>query len=136
MSFWNLTQRLSLILGVLLLAHAVGGMIVNPDFSVGSTATAETWLWMDWNGWHALAGILLWTAGIAAAFRPRPARLFGLLFVATNLPIVIWMLFDPRPLGLFLLPTMADLIFHAAVVVIFAGALIIDRDARTSAPAL
>lgn len=127
MGSWTLTQRLSLVSGVLLLAHAIGGMIVNPDFATGSAVTRETWLWMDWNGWHALSGILLWGLGIIAAFRADWARLFGWLVIITQAPIVIWMLFDPRPLGLFFLPTTTDLVFHALVAVLFAFTLLADR---------
>ncbi len=127
MSSWTLTRRTCLVLGFLFFAHAVGGMIVNPDFAVGPAASAKTWLLMDWNGWHALSGLLLWSTSIVVAFRADWARLFALVVAMAQVPIVIWMLFDPRPLGLFLLPTTTDLIFHSAIVLLFAGLFLLDR---------
>lgn len=135
MSSWTITQRTCLVLGVLFLAHAVGGLIVNPDFAVGSATTAKTWLLMDWNGWHALTGMLLWSTSIVVAFRADRARLFALVVAIAQVPIVIWMVFDPRPLGLFLLPTTTDLIFHSATVLLFAGLFLLDRPRRAGAGA-
>ncbi len=134
-SSWTLTQWVCLVLGFLFLAHAAGGMVVNPDFAVGSAATAERWLLMDWNGWHALSGLLLWNTSIVVAFRADWARMFALFVAIAQLPVVVWMLFDPRPLGLFLLPTTTDLIFHSATVLLFACLFVFDRprDAETGA---
>lgn len=123
----TLTQKVCLVLGVVLLAHAVGGLVVNPDFKVGSNVTSEEWLLMDWNGWHALSGILLWSAAIFAAFRADYARFFSLAVVLGTFPVVVWMIFDPRPFGVFLLPTTTDLVFHSAIVATFAGLFLFDR---------
>ncbi len=56
MKSWTFLQKMNLGLGVVFLAQAIGGMVVNPDFAVGDNATSEVFLWMDWNGWHALSG--------------------------------------------------------------------------------
>ncbi|MEO6604218.1 MAG: DUF4383 domain-containing protein [Aeromicrobium sp.] len=127
MKSWTFLQKMNLVLGVVFLAHAIGGLIVNPDFATGGSATAENFLWMDWNGWHALSGIFLWTTALAVAPRADLSRLFAWLIVATNLPVVIWMLFDTVPFGLFALPTTGDLIFHASLVVAYALALLATR---------
>ncbi len=124
---WTFLQKMNLALGVVFLAQAIGGLIVNPDFAVGDNATSEVFLWMDWNGWHALSGILLWSTALAVAPRADLSRLFGYLIIATNAPIVIWMLFDSVPFGLFALPTTGDLIFHTAIVVIYALALLVTN---------
>ncbi len=127
MKSWTFLQKMNLGLGVVFLAQAIGGMVVNPDFAVGDNATSEVFLWMDWNGWHALSGILLWSTSLAVVPRADLSRLFGYLIVATNVPIVIWMLFDSVPFGLFALPTTGDLIFHAAIVAVYALALLATR---------
>jgi len=119
---------MNLVLGAVFLAHAIGGMIVNPDFAVGDSATSEVFLWMDWNGWHALSGIFLWTTAIAVAARADLSRLFAYLIIGANLPVVIWMLFDTVPFGLFSLPTTQDLVFHASIVAAYAIALVASRD--------
>lgn len=127
MTSWTFLQKMNLVLGVVFLAHSIGGMVVNPDFAVGDNATAETFLWMDWNGWHALSGIVLWITSICVAFRADLSKLFAWLIIATNTPVVIWMLFDSVPFGLFSLPTTRDLIFHSAIVVAYALALLATR---------
>ncbi len=127
MKSWTFLQKMNLVLGVVFLLHAVGGMIVNPDFSTGDQATSEVFLLMDWNGWHALSGIFLWTTALAVAPRADLSRLFAWLIIATNLPVVIWMLFDDVPFGLFNLPTTRDLLFHASIVVAYAFALVATR---------
>lgn len=128
MSNSTFLQKMNLVLGVVFLAHSIGGLIVNPDFAVGDNATAETFLWMDWNGWHALSGIALWATALAVAFRADLSRLFAWLIIATNLPVVIWMLFDSVPFGLFSLPTTRDLVFHAAIVAAYGVALLATRE--------
>ena len=130
MKSWTVTQQLSLITGVLFLAHSIGGMVVNPDFAVGDDATSEVWLWMDWNGWHALAGIALWATAIAVSPRADLSRIFAVAVIATQLPLVGWMLVDSRPLGLLVMPSTADLVFHSVTVLLFVAALVIDRDRK------
>jgi len=127
MKGWNLLQKMNLVLGIIFLVHAVGGMVVNPDFAVGSDATSQAWLLMDWNGWHALSGILLWSTAIAVSFRRDLSRLFAFVVVGAQIPVIIWMLFDPRPLGLFVLPTTGDLLFHSSIVAAYAIALATSR---------
>lgn len=127
MKNWTFLQKMNLVLGVVFLLHAIGGMVVNPDFSTGDRATSEVFLLMDWNGWHALSGIFLWTTALAVAPRADLSRLFAWLILATNVPVVIWMIFDDVPFGLFNLPTTRDLLFHASIVVAYALALLVTR---------
>lgn len=127
MKSWTFLQKMNLVLGIMFLAHAIGGMVVNADFATGDSATAENFLWMDWNGWHALSGILLWTTALAVAPRADLSKLFAWLILATNIPVVIWLLFDSVPFGLFALPTTEDLIFHTAIVVVYALTLLATR---------
>ena len=49
------------------LAWSIGGLIVNPDFATGASATAETVLGSDMNGWHAVSAIFV--AGAASELR-------------------------------------------------------------------
>lgn len=127
MKSWTILQKMNLALGVVFLAHSIGGLFVNPDFAVGDSATAEDFLWMDWNGWHALSGVVLWATALAVAPRRDLSRLFAWLVIGTNLPVVIWMLFDTVPFGLFNLPTTRDLVFHTAIVATYGLALLATR---------
>lgn len=83
---------------------------------------------MDWNGWHALTGIVMWTTAIAVSYRADFSRLFPYVAVVAQLPIIAWIFVDARPLELSVLPTTADLVIHALTVVIFAVAIFVDRD--------
>lgn len=127
MKSWTFLQKMNLFLGVLFLAHSIGGLIVNPDFALGDDISSETFLWMDWNGWHALSGILIWTTALAVAPRADLSRLFAYLVIIADLPVVIWMLFDSVPFALFSLPTTRDLVFHAAIVAAYALTLLATR---------
>src|SRR3954471_16664232 len=111
----TLTQRLCLVLGVVFLLQSIGGLIANPDFSTGDDASADVFLWMDWNGWHALSGILLWATALAAFPNPRHARMFAWLVIITNVPVIVWMALGDTPFALFHLPTTRDLVFHTAI---------------------
>jgi hypothetical protein len=121
---------------VLNLVHSVGGLIVNPDFSLGAQATGVTWLLMDWNGWHAVGGIALWATAVVAAFRADYARVFAVLAIGVNVLISAWALIDPNVIGLFYLPNTADVVLHLGAAAIFAVVLLLDaRRVRPAAAA-
>ena len=116
----------SAILGsIAVLVWSVPGLIVNPDFATGDSATSERVLAVDMNGWHALSGFLLAIPGFFAATRPRLAALFNVAAGATLIVTGIWALADTQIyFGLFYLPhTASDALLHFGVSAIFlAGA--------------
>lgn len=96
------------------LVYAVAGLIVNPDFAVGSDATAEKLLWVDFNGWHALSGILLFALGIGAGlYHDTTAEVWSWGAAASLVATSIWALIDPLVAGLWYLPnTTSDVVYH------------------------
>ena len=82
-----------------ILVWSVPGLIVNPDFGTGDSATAERVLRVDMNGWHALSGFLV--AVPALLLLPRPDLLARFLPLAGGGLIVtgIWALFSTRDRG-------------------------------------
>jgi len=61
----------SAILGsIAVLTWSVPGLIINPDFAIGDSATAERVLGVDMNGWHAVSGFLIAIPALLAAARP------------------------------------------------------------------
>jgi len=108
-----------------ILVWSIPGMIVNPDFAIGDSATAELVLGVDMNGWHALSGFLLAIPGLLVASRPHLAALFNLSAAAGLITTGVWALFDTQVAGgLFSLPhTASDALLHFATSAIFlAGA--------------
>ena len=106
---------------------SVAGLIANPDFSVGKAATSVQILGVDFNGWHAVAGLAIFLPGLLAATREEyavpytwaaiPAMLGGLLG-----------LFTDRPLGLFYFANVAsDIALHLGSVAVFALLLAMRR---------
>ncbi|MFL5908536.1 MAG: DUF4383 domain-containing protein [Solirubrobacterales bacterium] len=119
------TQWAAIIGSMVVLLWSFAGLIANPDFAVGGSATSERVLGVDMNGWHALSGILLAIPGLFAALRASWAGLFNLAAAGSLIFTGIWALLDSQVYGgLFYLPhTGADALLHFGVSAIFlAGA--------------
>jgi hypothetical protein len=58
---------------IAVLIWSIPGLIVNPDFAVGDSASAERVLGVDMNGWHALSGFFVAIPALLLASRPYPA---------------------------------------------------------------
>jgi Domain of unknown function (DUF4383) len=104
---------------------SVPGLIVNPDFSTGDSATAETVLGVDMNGWHAVSGFLV--AVPALALLPWPDLLARYLPLAAGglIATAVWALLSTEVAGgLFYFPNNeTDAILHFATSTIWlAGA--------------
>jgi uncharacterized protein DUF4383 len=102
------------------------GLIVNPDFSAGDSATAVRVLGVDMNGWHAVSGFLITIPGLFAALRASWSALFNLAAAGGLIFTGIWALIDAQVYGgLFYLPHGgADALLHFSVSAIFlAGAI-------------
>jgi hypothetical protein len=110
---------------IVVLVWSVPGLIVNPDFSIGDSASAERVLGVDMNGWHALSGFFVAVPALLLASRPYPAALFELAAAASLVATGIWALLDTQIAGgLFYFPNNAtDALLHFATSTIFlAGA--------------
>lgn len=109
-----------------ILAWSIGGLIVNPDFATGDSATAETVLGSDMNGWHALSGFLVAIpALVLLRGDPRTLALFLLVAAGSLTATALWAFAETRPAGgLFYFPNNeVDALLHVGVSAIFvAGA--------------
>lgn len=81
------------------LVWSVPGLIVNPDFAVGNSATAERVLGVDMNGWHAVSGFLVAIPGLLVASRPRLAAVFLPLAAGGLIATGVWALLDTQVAG-------------------------------------
>jgi hypothetical protein len=108
---------------IAVLFWSVPGLIVNPDFAVGDSATAERVLGVDMNGWHALSGFLVAVPALLLA--PRPHLVARYLPIAAGGLIVtgIWALFSTEIAGgLFYFPNNeTDALLHFATSLIWVG---------------
>jgi hypothetical protein len=121
-------QRAVVVISLLLLAWSGAGLIANPDFATGDAATTERVLWVDFNGWHALSGILLATPGFLAARRADWSYAFALVAAAALIATGVWALFDTRPAGI--LPfenNEADALLHVGFASLYVGAAVLAR---------
>jgi hypothetical protein len=113
-------QKALLILASLELLWALAGFIAEPSFHFGAGAPTEKVLWVDFNGVHALSGLLLFGPALYFCRRPNWA-LYYVLYIAAALYITgVWALFDEQPAYVFTFPSnVNDAIFHLATAVLF-----------------
>lgn len=136
MSEWTFAQKGLLILSGLELLWALAGFIAEPSFQTGAGAPTAKVLWVDFNGIHALSGLLLFGPGLYFCRRPDWA-LYYVLYIAAALYITgIWALLEEQPAFVFNFPSnVNDGIFHLATAVLFSivAAIQIGRDRAQSA---
>ncbi|MDT5243204.1 MAG: hypothetical protein QOD36_580 [Mycobacterium sp.] len=134
---WSFAQAGLLIISALHVIQAVIGFIAEPSFATGPDAPTVQVLGMDYNGWHAVAGLALFGPGLVFAMRKSWSVLY-LLFaaVAGALP-GIWAFFSHQIAFVFTFPNnTTDAVVHmvtAAVMVAVAAVQIgIDGGLRNS----
>jgi len=121
-----------LVLRTVILIHDVIALVINPDFGIGADGHTVKFLWVDYNGWHAVAGFALFGPGLFVWRRTDLTRIFSLAVVLALLVTAAWGLLDQNPLGILSFPDQrADAIFHVSVAAIFVVPLLIET-IRTS----
>ena len=109
-----------LALCVVILVHDAVALTINPDFGIGANAHTVKFLWVDYNGWHAVAGFALFTPGLFVWRQAALARIFALAVVLALLITAIWGLLDENPLAILSFPDQrADAVFHVGVAALF-----------------
>jgi hypothetical protein len=133
---WTVAQHFAVWIGVFTTVTALVGIAINPDFSVGDDATAEAFI-VDWNGWHAVAALLVGIPGIAIAWLPGLAIPYLAYRAATDGAVAVWAALDDRPLGVLYLPTNSDAILHAVLAAAAALGIVLSIASarRTPSPA-
>ena len=109
-------------LASLQLLWALAGLIAEPSFDFGADAATERVLGVDFNGFHALSGFLLFLPGLLLRAAPEVGGLLRDLRRRRALIVTgIWALFDDQPAWVFTFPNNeADAIFHLATGTLFA----------------
>ncbi len=129
---WTVAQHFAIWIGLFTVVTGLIGLAINPDFAVGDNATAESFI-VDWNGWHAIAALLVGAPGPAIACFPGSQSLYFAYRAVTDAAVAVWAAVDDRPLGVLFLPSASDAILHAAIAGVAAlGILLALRGLRPS----
>ncbi|MCZ8380684.1 DUF4383 domain-containing protein [Mycobacterium sp. CPCC 205372] len=134
---WSLAQVGLLIICVLHLIQAVIGYIAEPSFATGPGAPTVQILGMDYNGWHALAGVALFGPGLVFALRKSWSVLYLLVgAVAAGLP-GIWAFFSQQVAYVFTFPNnVTDAVIHVVtatvMIAVAAVQIVLDGGIRKS----
>jgi hypothetical protein len=134
---WTFAQRGIVALATLQLAWALAGLVAEPSFSLGEDAPTQRVLGVDFNGVHAVSGLLLFLPAFYFASRPGWALLYAIYVAAALFVTGVWALFDTQPAGVFAFPHNAsDGIFHLATAALFAivAAVQLRQDRTASLP--
>lgn len=134
---WSFAQIGLLIICVVHVVQAVVGFIINPSFAIGPNAPTVQLLGMDYNGWHAVAGLALFAPGLVFAVRKSWSVLYLLLAAIAGALPGIWAFFSHQVAFVFNFPNnVTDAIVHlvtAAIMIAVAGAQIrLDGGLRNS----
>ena len=119
-------QWAALIGSAAILTWSVAGLIANPDFGVGDSASAVRVLGSDMNGWHAVSGFVVAVPALLLIRRPELEAVYLMLAAGSLIATGVWALFDTQPAGgLFSFPhNRADALLHFVTASVFlAGAL-------------
>ncbi|HEX7278857.1 MAG TPA: DUF4383 domain-containing protein [Solirubrobacterales bacterium] len=121
MSDWTFGQKALVVLAALQLLWATAGFIAEPSFQVGADAPTEKVLWVDFNGIHALSGLLLFGPAFYFARRPDWAFYYDVYAAGALFITGVWALFEQQPAWVFTFPSnVNDGIFHLATGTLFA----------------
>lgn len=118
---WTFAQKAIVVLAAFQLLWALAGFIAEPSFHLGEDAPTERVLGVDFNGYHALAGLLLFGPAFYFATRPDWALYYAIYAAVALIVSGIWALFSTQPAWVFAFPNnVADAIFHLATGALFA----------------
>jgi hypothetical protein len=134
---WSFAQIGLLIICVLHVIQAVIGFILEPSFATGPGAPTVQLLGMDYNGWHAVAGLALFAPGLYFARRKSWSVLYLILAAIAGALPGIWAFFSHQVAFVFSFPNnTTDAVVHlvtAAIMLAVAGIQIrLDGGLRNS----
>ncbi|OBB19121.1 hypothetical protein A5761_07260 [Mycolicibacterium setense] len=122
---WSFAQWGLLIISLFHVVQAIIGFIAEPSFAIGPDAPTTPILGMDYNGWHAVAGLALFGPGLVLCLRKSWSVLYLLLAAAAGALPGIWAFFSNQVAYIFAFPNnITDAVVHvatAAVMLAVAG---------------
>ena len=110
---WSFAQKATFALAVFQLGWATAGFIAEPTFATGSDAPSEQVLGVDFNGWHALSGFLLFGPMLIVAVRRSWAVLYALAAAGALIATGVWATLSNEVAIVFSFPNNeADAVLH------------------------
>jgi hypothetical protein len=110
---WSFAQVGLLIISAFHVIQAVIGFIVEPSFATGPDAPTAQVLGMDYNGWHAVAGLALFAPGFVFALRKSWSVLYLLAAAVAGALPGIWAFFSQQVAYVFTFPNnTTDAVVH------------------------
>ena len=128
---WSFAQIGLLVICAFHVIQAVIGFIVEPSFATGPNAPTAQVLGMDYNGWHAVAGLALFAPGLFFAMRKSWSVLYLLAAAVAGALPGIWAFFSHQVAYVFTFPNnTTDAVVHliTAAVMIAVAAIQIRLD--------
>jgi hypothetical protein len=127
MTRWTIAQWGLFVIALAHVGIAVAGFVAEPSFAVGpGSPTAQVAL-MDYNGWHAVAGLALFLPGVLFAFRSSWAVAYLVIGgIAGALP-GLWALFSHRVAYVFTFPNnITDAVVHLVTGAVMVGLALVQ----------
>ncbi|MGV9799029.1 DUF4383 domain-containing protein [Mycobacterium sp. NPDC003449] len=137
MKQWSFAQWGLLIIAAFHVVQAIIGFILEPSFATGPGAPTVQLFGMDYNGWHAVAGLALFGPGLILCWRKSWSVLYLLLAAVAGALPGIWAFFSNQVAYVFSFPNnVTDAVVHlvtAAAMLAVAGVQIrLDGGLRNS----
>ena len=134
---WSVAQAGLLIIATFHVVQAIVGFIAEPSFAIGPDAPTVQILGMDYNGWHAVAGLALFAPGFVFAARKSWSVLYLIVGAVAGALPGIWAFFSHQVAYVLTFPNnTTDAVVHlltAAVMLAVAAIQIrIDGGVRNS----
>jgi hypothetical protein len=134
---WSFAQIGLLIIAVVHVAQAIVGFILEPSFATGPDAPTVNLLGMDYNGWHAVAGLALFGPGLVFALRKSWSVLYLILAAIAGALPGIWAFFSHQVAFVFNFPNntvdaVVHLVTSAVMLAVAAVQVRLDGGLRTS----
>lgn len=110
---WSIAQWGLLVISLFHVVQAVIGYIVEPSFATGPDAPTAQILGMDYNGWHAVAGLALFGPGLVLCLRKSWSVLYLLFAAGAGALPGIWAFFSNQVAHVFTFPNnTTDAVVH------------------------
>jgi hypothetical protein len=110
---WSFAQWGLLVIALFHVVQAVVGFIAEPSFATGPGAPTVQIMGMDYNGWHAVAGLALFGPGLVFCLRKSWSVLYLLLAAVAGALPGIWAFFSNQVAFVFSFPNnTTDAVVH------------------------
>lgn len=128
MSDRTTAEYMVMVIGAVLTLLGVVGLIVNPDFSTGSSISAEELVLFDVNGYSSLLHLISGLVAVYAVIEPGMVRRLAVAAGVVYAALAIWSLFDESILGMLPVNDPTAILYAAIGVVALTIGLGPDRD--------